>query len=91
MCTHRAVWAAIDTLGRRRKLSLPKLALSAGLDQTALNPSKRKEPDGKPRWPSTETLQKVLRACGTSLSEFSELVESIALAEQKQPNRDLHP
>ena len=88
MCTHRALWAAIDILARRRKLSLPQLALAAGLDDTALNPSKRLGADGKPRWPTTETLLKVLRASGTSLGEFSEIVERIEPVEE-DPNRRL--
>lgn len=91
MYTHRAVWAAIDSLARRRHLSLPQLARSAGLDQTALNPSKRLGADRKPRWPTTETLLKILMASDTSLGEFSEMVESIVAGEPEPPRRDLHP
>ena len=91
MCTHKAVWAAIDSLAYRRKWSLPRLALSAGLDPTALNPSKRTGRDGKPHWPTIETLLKVLSACEMSLSEFSVIAETIAAAEAEPANRSLHP
>ena len=91
MYTHRTLWAGIDLLARSRHLSLPQLALSAGLDQTALNPSKRIGADGKPRWPTTETLLKVLTASGTSLGEFSAMIETVTATEQDCPVQDLHP
>lgn len=77
MVRHSAIWAAIDMLGRRQGWSLPKLAAAAGLDATALNPSKRFSPDGKPRWPSMETLAKLLSAADISFSGFAEIVAEI--------------
>jgi phage repressor protein C with HTH and peptisase S24 domain len=55
-------------------LSASGLAKRAGLDATTFNPSKRCMPDGRPRWPSTESLAKVLDATGASLEAFSSLV-----------------
>ncbi|MBT4710456.1 MAG: helix-turn-helix transcriptional regulator [Alphaproteobacteria bacterium] len=42
----------------------------AGLDATTFNSSKRVTADGKRRWPSTESISKVLAVTGTNLTEF---------------------
>ena len=76
MLTHGKVWAAIDALARRYRLSASGLAKRAGLDATAFNLSKRVTPEGRPRWPTTESLAKVLKATGASLDEFVDLVDS---------------
>ncbi len=62
--SHEKVWAAIDALASQNGLSPSGLARRAGLDPTAFNPSKRVAGDGRPRWPSTESLAKVLAATG---------------------------
>jgi phage repressor protein C with HTH and peptisase S24 domain len=74
MLSHEGIWALIDTLAARRGLSVSALARQAGLDATAFNPSKRIGPDGRLRWPSTESLAKVLEATGTSASELVALL-----------------
>ena len=75
MLSHERVWAAIDALAERYSLSASGLAKRAGLDSTAFNKSKRLSADGRPRWPSTESLAKIMEAPGASLDEFMELVE----------------
>lgn len=70
MWNHDAVWSAIDALARRHGLTPSGLARKAGLDSTSFNPSKRHAPDGRPRWPSTESIHKVLAATGESLADF---------------------
>jgi phage repressor protein C with HTH and peptisase S24 domain len=67
---HDSVWGAIDALAARHGLSASGLAKKAGLDPTAFNPSKRHGGDGRPRWPSTESIAKVLAATGESLEGF---------------------
>ncbi len=74
MLSHDRVWAAIDALANRNSLSASGLAKRAGLDSTAFNKSKRHSSDGRPRWPSTESLAKVMEATGASLEEFMALV-----------------
>jgi phage repressor protein C with HTH and peptisase S24 domain len=71
---HEDVWRAIDTLAAENGLSASGLAKRSGLDATTFNPSKRRMPDGRNRWPSTESVAKVLEATGASLESFSSLV-----------------
>lgn len=75
MLTHGRIWNAIDRLAERYGLSASGLARRAGLDATSFNRSKRISPDGRERWPSTESIAKVLSATGASLQEFVALVE----------------
>ena len=71
---HEDIWRALDTLAAEHGMSASGLARRAGLDPTTFNPSKRKMPDGRARWPGTESLAKVLDATGASLEVFSHLV-----------------
>ena len=70
MWNHESVWSAIDALAARHGLSTSGLAKKAGLDPTAFNPSKRHGSDGRPRWPSTESIAKILAATGETLEGF---------------------
>ncbi|HSG94794.1 MAG TPA: helix-turn-helix transcriptional regulator [Afifellaceae bacterium] len=74
MLNHETIWAAIDALAERNGLTPSALARKAGLDPTAFNPSKRSSADGRERWPSTESIAKVLAATGASLEEFTAAV-----------------
>ena len=74
MLSHEQVWTAIDRLAERYDLSPSGLAKRAGLDSTTFNKSKRFAADGRARWPSTESLAKVMEATGATLDEFMALV-----------------
>lgn len=78
MLTHKQIWSAIDALAAQNRLSPSGLAKLAGLDPTTFNKSKRGAPTGKLRWPSTESLAKVLGATGASLRDFVSLTEGDA-------------
>ena len=71
---HEDIWRALDTLAAEHGMSASGLAKRSGLDPTTFNPSKRIMPDGRARWPSTESLAKVFDATGATLDEFSTLV-----------------
>nr|WP_070958503.1 helix-turn-helix transcriptional regulator [Hyphomonas sp. Mor2] len=71
---HGDIWRGIDLLARNHGLSTSGLAKLAGLDPTAFNKSKRLPKDGRPRWPSTESLARVLNAVGVEFDEFARLV-----------------
>jgi phage repressor protein C with HTH and peptisase S24 domain len=75
MLTHAQIWSAIDSLAGRYGMSASGLAKKAGLDPTTFNKSKRVSADGRLRWPSTESIAKVLEATGAALDEFMSLVE----------------
>lgn len=68
------IWRALDTLAAEHGLSVSGLARRAGLDPTTFIPAKRQLPDGRTRWPSTESIAKALEATRTSLDAFSALV-----------------
>ncbi|KQO66882.1 MULTISPECIES: helix-turn-helix transcriptional regulator [unclassified Methylobacterium] len=76
MLSHEQIWTAIDRLAERHGFSASGLARRAGLDATSFNRSKRIGPDGRKRWPSTESVSKVLAATGASLDEFLRLIEA---------------
>jgi phage repressor protein C with HTH and peptisase S24 domain len=60
-------------LAAKHGLSTSGLALRGGLDATTFGKSKRISPDGKPRWPSTETIAKILAVTGEPLAGFLSL------------------
>ncbi|MFN3483446.1 MAG: S24 family peptidase [Rhabdaerophilum calidifontis] len=74
MLTHAQIWAAIDALAQRQGLSISSLAKRAGLDPTTFNRSKRINAEGQARWPSTESIAKVLAATGVGVDEFLGIV-----------------
>jgi phage repressor protein C with HTH and peptisase S24 domain len=74
MLTHSQIWAAIDRLAERSQLSASGLAKRAGLDPTTFNKSKRITAEGRPRWPSTESIAKILIATGVTIDTFVGLI-----------------
>ncbi len=75
MFSHEDIWRAIDRLARAHGYSPSGLARKAGLDPTTFNKSKRHSADGKPRWPSTESLSKVLAVTGATMAELLSLMD----------------
>ena len=73
--THNQIWTALDRLAVRSKLSPSGLAKKSGLDPTTFNKSKRITPDGRQRWPSTESVAKSLAATSTDIDTFVSLIE----------------
>jgi phage repressor protein C with HTH and peptisase S24 domain len=74
MLTHAQIWNALDRLAARNKLSASGLAKKAGLDPTTFNKSKRITPEGRQRWPSTESVAKALAATNTKVDTFVTLI-----------------
>src|ERR1700751_2153342 len=74
MLTHAQIWMAIDRLAAPSKLPASGLAKRAGLDPTTFNKSKRITPDGRARWPSTESVAKSLAATGVTIEQFVSLI-----------------
>jgi phage repressor protein C with HTH and peptisase S24 domain len=80
MLTHAQIWTALDRLAERAGLSASGLAKKSGLDPTTFNRSKRITPDGRARWPSTESVAKALAATSTSIDTFVDLIQNSARA-----------
>ena len=76
MLTHAQIWNAVDRVAARAGLSASGLAKRSGLDPTTFNKSKRITPDGRARWPSTESVAKVLAATGTTIDAFLGLLNN---------------
>ncbi len=79
MFSHHDIWTAIDRLAQVYSTSASGLAKQAGLDPTTFNKSKRITASGKRRWPSTESLSKVLVVIGMDFETFA------AFAARKPP------
>ena len=80
--SHGQLWKAIDGLARREGISASALARRAGLDATSFNPSKRFGPGDppRPRWPSTESLTRILHVAGLTLGDFAALAHDAPAA-----------
>jgi phage repressor protein C with HTH and peptisase S24 domain len=85
MLTHDQIWGAMDRLAERVGLSASGLAKKAGLDPTTFNKSKRITPEGRPRWPSTESVAKALTATNVPFDTFVSLVEDAPRVVQSVP------
>jgi phage repressor protein C with HTH and peptisase S24 domain len=77
MFTHKQIWAAIDVIAEAQGMSVSALAKSAGLDATTFNRSKRLSSHGRERWPSTESLAKVLKAANLDLRALADIIETV--------------
>lgn len=77
MFTHSQIWRALDLLATQNGLTASGMARKAGLDGTSFNKSKRVSPGGRERWPSTETLAKVLKVTDTPLERFCEILDVV--------------
>jgi phage repressor protein C with HTH and peptisase S24 domain len=74
MLTHAQIWNALDRLAQRNNMTASALAKKAGLDPTTFNKSKRITPEGRSRWPSTESVAKALAATNTKVETFVSLI-----------------
>jgi len=75
MLTHSDIWTAIERLAASNGFSPSGLAIKAGLDPTSFNKSKRVSPDGKLRWPSTESISKILSVTDSTMSDLVSLID----------------
>jgi phage repressor protein C with HTH and peptisase S24 domain len=79
--SHTRIWSAIDRLALKNDMTPSGLAKRAGLDPTTFNKSKRSSVDGRPRWPSTESIAKILDATRTEIGAF------LGFEEEPRPRR----
>jgi hypothetical protein len=76
MFEHKQIWAAFEAVAEKCGMSLSALSKSAGFDPTSFNPSKRFGPGGRKRWPSTETLSRVLSVAKMDMKTFAKILEA---------------
>ena len=67
---HYQIWHAIEAFAHDHGMSCSGLAKRSGLDPTTFNKSKRASVFGQPRWPSTETISKILNATNSAPQDF---------------------
>jgi phage repressor protein C with HTH and peptisase S24 domain len=70
LLNHADIWQAIEDLARDHGFTVSGLARRAGLDPTTFNKSKRVSPEGRQRWPSLESLSRILEATGVTPLDF---------------------
>ncbi len=79
MLSHDSIWAAIDRLAEQKIADAIRSCAPGGPRPYSFNKSKRVGADGRMRWPSTESIAKVLEATGASLDQFMRYVSPEAL------------
>ena len=67
---HDDVWNAIERFAGEHNMSCSRLARQSGLDATTFNRSKRWSKEGKNRWPSMQSISKILTATGEGIDGF---------------------
>ena len=73
--THEDVWRAIERFADEHGMSCSGLARCSGLDPTTFNRSKRWSREGQPRWPSTNSISKILSSTGANIADFTECID----------------
>jgi|TARA_B100000315_G_scaffold91736_1_gene84433 phage repressor protein C with HTH and peptisase S24 domain len=74
MLRHQDIWRAIDRLAEQLDISVSALARRSDLDPTTFNKSKRTAPGGRRRWPTTESISKLLAATETPMAMFVQMM-----------------
>lgn len=72
---YNEIWEAVDKLAEMNGLTPSGLAKKAGLDPTTFNKSKRICPDGKKRWPSLDSINKITSVCHISFEDFYHILD----------------
>ena len=72
---YNEIWEAVDKLAEINGLTPSGLAKKAGLDPTTFNKSKRFRPDGKKRWPSLDSINKITSVCHMSFEDFYHILD----------------
>ncbi|MDR1361421.1 MAG: hypothetical protein LBJ18_03950 [Rickettsiales bacterium] len=68
--THQEIWQAIERFAAINNMSCSGLAKCSGLDATTFNRSKRWSSVGQQRWPSTQSIAKILSYTGSDIDAF---------------------
>lgn len=78
--SHSALWAAIDVLALRRGVTLPRLCEIAIVSPATVRPRCRHDRrTGRPCWPSSGTIARLIAAAGLTYRDFAELVAALEI------------
>ena len=69
--THHDVWQAIDNMASDLKITTSALAMRGGMNATTFNRSKRNTILGKSRWPTMQSIAKILNATRMDIDDFA--------------------
>ncbi len=78
MITYKDIWDTIDAMAEDNNVTPSRLAINCGLDATTFNKSKRLDCYGKSRWPSSETIAKILNRHNITMTEFGCMCDKCA-------------
>lgn len=81
--THDDVWRAIERFASEHGMSCSGLAKCSGLDPTTFNKSKRWSKEGQPRWPSTNSISKILSSTGAKIQDFTKFIDKSPVPERE--------
>lgn len=82
--TAAVFWSSFAAIAALRGQSISALAIDAGMDASALNPSKSQK-NGKDRWPSMETVAKVCETAGLTSKDWRILTDFLADFNERNP------
>jgi len=68
---HSEIWGAIDSFAMEHRMSCSGLARRGGLNPTTFSQSKRWSKYGQERWPSMQSISKILSATGAEFNDFA--------------------
>lgn len=71
------LWDFIEALAFENNVSVSRLAINAGLDNTAFNVSKRRRRDGGPHWISSQAMALVLASVNMSMEEYGKRIDAM--------------
>lgn len=73
---HEQIWHAIDMFAKEHHMSCSGLAKCSGLDPTIFNKSKRFSKYEQPRWPSTNSIAKIISATNSTPQDFFKFIKN---------------
>lgn len=85
MVKQETFWESLEKIAEREGIALSTLARQAGLDKTSMLPSKRYNLNGAMKWPSTETIGRVLNSLNISVQEYGAILAGTADAKVSLP------
>ena len=72
---HDEIWNAIDSFATEHRMSCSGLAKTGGLNPTTFSYSKRWSKYGQERWPSMQSISKILTATDKEFADFVKFIK----------------